>query len=192
MVGWEVGMRWTWLLVALTLGCDEAGGDDKGGEDGDDTDVVGETDDTPAADDTDAVSTATCDTTNEECAPGVPGCRGDGPEMLPGADCVACHTRGGAREAPAWSAGGTAFTDIDGTSPLSGATVRVTDSTGEIVEMRTNRVGNFYTSRSLTPPLTAEIEVDGQIKRMATKPETGACSSCHTCDGEAGGKLHGP
>jgi hypothetical protein len=112
--------------------------------------------------------------------------------MLPGSDCLACHAPGGARGAPTWTAGGTAFERKDGAAPLAGATVRITDAQGSVVEMTTNRVGNFYTRSALVPPLQAEIEVNGVIRAMQGSVDTGACSSCHSCDGAAGGKLRGP
>lgn len=132
-----------------------------------------------------------CDTTNEACALGVSGCRGEGPDMLPGADCLACHTSGGGR-IPPWTAGGTAFRDVDGLAPLKNAIVRVTDADGKVVEMTTNAVGNFYTDRALTPPLRAEVEKDGAVRAMAGEVPTGACNACHACEGAAGGKLYGP
>lgn len=141
----------------------------------------------------DDTSTA-CDESNEACGPGT--CDGEGGEMLPGSECLACHSSGGAKEegeeGGTFTAAGTAFADLDGTAPLAGATVRITDAGGVIVELMTNNVGNFYTSDALTFPIDAEVEVDGTVKPMASSVDVGGCNSCHACAGSAGGKLTGP
>lgn len=132
-----------------------------------------------------------CNTDNEDCAPGT--CSGEGADMLPGSDCVACHSPGNFEEDEDdafWSVAGTVFADIDGTDGASGVTVRVTDSTGETVELQTHSSGNFYSTRPLTPPLTAEVEIDGSVHEMVSEVETGSCNSCHRCEGEASGKLY--
>lgn len=147
-----------------------------------------------------------CNEENEACGPDEL-CDGEGGEMLPGSDCLACHSAGnlpddkaaapkassdGEDEEELFTAAGTVFADLDGTAPLSGAIVRITDADGAVVELTTNDVGNFYTSTPLTAPLSAEIEVDGEIVEMDTTPDEGACNSCHSCEGAAGGKLTGP
>ncbi len=168
----------------LTVGTDTGGQvGDTGGSDTGDTGSEQGTTGTGS-------TSATCNTANEDCAPGT--CGGEGGTMLPGADCLACHKVGGANEAPPFGIGGTVFTDIFGTSGASGVTVRVTDATGKVVELTSNSVGNFYTTQTVTPPLTAEVEVGGNVRAMATQPDTGACNSCHKCDGAAGGKLYQP
>lgn len=133
----------------------------------------------------------TCDTTNEDCGPQSRDCRGSGPTMLPGADCISCHTRGGPGEGT-FTIAGTVFTNKYGIDPLNNATIRVTDSTGKVVTLRSNTVGNFLANDTVTPPLSAEVEVDGQIRAMSTTVDTGACNSCHQCDGSAEGKIAGP
>lgn len=151
----------------------------------------------PTGDDT----ATTCDETNEACGPGT--CDGEGANMLPGADCLACHTPGNfpddkaARakeedEARFWTAAGTVFADPDGTEPLVGATVRVTDADGNVVEMTSNAAGNFYTADPLAFPIVAEVEKDGDIVEMQGEQETGACNGCHACTGAVGTKLVGP
>lgn len=144
-----------------------------------------------------------CNEANEACESGL--CDGEGGEMLPGADCLACHSAGNftddkaaAKESDAedadqlFTAAGTVFADLDGTEPLQGAIVRITDADGATVELTSNGVGNFYTSTPLTAPLSAEVEVDGEIVEMGTTIDDGGCNSCHACEGAAGGKLTGP
>lgn len=134
----------------------------------------------------------TCDTTHEECAPGVSGCGGEGANMLPGSDCIACHTRGGADEAPNWTAAGTLFDSLDGGAGVAGATITVTDSTGATVQMTSSSAGNFFTTRALVPPLTATVETENGSLEMRDSVSTGACNSCHQCSGTPGGKLYAP
>jgi hypothetical protein len=141
---------------------------------------------------TDDTSSFVCETKNEDCRPGT--CGGEGGKMLPGSDCLACHdgSNSGEDEAPRFGAAGTAFVDLGGSDGLSGAIVRITDATDTVVELDTNSAGNFYSTRSLAFPITAEIEVDGTVRTMATSVDVGACNSCHACQGEAGGKLTAP
>lgn len=170
------------ILMGMLLACvGEKPGTDTGGGDS------GHTGETAAS---------TCDTTHEECAPGVSGCGGEGANMLPGSDCMSCHTGEGenlvAEDAPRWTAAGTLFSDADGSSGVADATVRITDSTGTVVELTTSSKGNFYTARALTMPISAEVETADGIVSMGRMPDTAACNSCHRCEGEAGGKMYAP
>lgn len=133
-----------------------------------------------------------CDDRNESCGP--PGTCGadESSAMLPGSDCLACHYVGHSGEGPDFTAAGTAFADLGGSAPLAGAKVHITDDNGQELTLTTNAVGNFYTSTALAMPFTASIEVGGTTLEMVSSPTTGACNSCHACDGAAGGKLHGP
>lgn len=192
-------------LLVMLAGCDEMPDD-------------GTPTDSPAATNT-AVPQA-CSTTNEQCGPNTCAAGQGSPTMLPGANCMSCHSpgnlddltasTGGAQARQSQAAGfwsptartplenlfftvaGTAFTDLEGTGPLSGATITVIDSTGKTVTLTTNAVGNFYTAVAVTPPLTAEISYNGNSRKMAHQVDTGACNSCHVCEGSPGGKLHGP
>ncbi|MDP2305726.1 MAG: hypothetical protein Q8P18_06835 [Pseudomonadota bacterium] len=167
------------VLLALLAGCtgaaDNTDDKDTSPVDPGDTDVV----------------TADCNTENESCAPRT--CSGEGSRMLPGSDCVSCHSRGsGDDEAPAWSIAGTAFVDRDGSAPLEDAIIRVTGADGAVVTLTTNAVGNFFSDERVEMPYTAEIEVGGETRSMGTAPEYGGCNSCHSCEGTAAGKLRGP
>lgn len=130
-----------------------------------------------------------CNTDNEDCALGT--CGGEGPLMLPGSDCVACHTPVGVPE-HVFTAGGTAFVDAEGSAPLTGGTITLTGDDGGVVTMPINGAGNFYTSAAIVTPFTAKITVDGVDREMVTPQTTGACDSCHRCGGAAGGKLFQP
>lgn len=130
-----------------------------------------------------------CDDSNEDCDVGT--CRGDGIDMLPGANCLNCHTRGGDREAPTFTAAGTVFTDKWGTSGQNKATVRITDKNGKVYEQTTVREGNFRFQDNIAFPATVEVETAAGVKEMNEKIETGACNSCHSCTGSKGEKLYG-
>jgi hypothetical protein len=139
-------------------------------------------------------TTFTCDDANEQCStPNQAGCPGEGPTMLPGADCLACHdVRLGDLTGPI-TAGGTAFTDLGGSAPLVGAKIHITDEAGgnEVV-LNTNSVGNFYTVAPIPSPFVASLESGGSTIAMVEHQTDGGCNSCHNCSGAAGGKLHAP
>ncbi|MCP4809558.1 MAG: hypothetical protein GY913_07325 [Proteobacteria bacterium] len=130
-----------------------------------------------------------CNDKNEDCNDKT--CRGDGANMLPGSDCLVCHERGGPSDATAYQFGGTVYSDDLGTDGLEGVIVRVTDTRGEVLEMKSSRVGNFYSRSDLQPPMYVEVERDGWITEMVDPIETGDCNSCHACDGETV-KLYAP
>jgi hypothetical protein len=91
----------------------------------------------------------------------------EGPLMAAGQDCVECH---GGGEARAWTVAGW----------TKGARVTVVDANGKSVEMRGNKVGNFYTAESLAPPYT--VTVDGlPMPQDALKfgLKYGGCNLCH-------------
>ena len=87
-----------------------------------------------------------------------------GPLMSPGADCLLCHD---GRDAPAFSAAGT--------WGGPGRTVTIADSAGRTVTLVTNEVGNFFTSETLSFPLT--VRVGGET--MPDPVTYGGCNSCH-------------
>jgi len=133
-----------------------------------------------------ASSGGSCNDANEACGAGA-SCGGESATMLPGANCLNCHTGG---EAGHWTLAGTVFTDIDGGGKSSGATITVTDAKNQIVTMTSNSAGNFYTTKSVSFPVTAEVEQNGFTTAMGTEVSNGGCNSCHACDGAAGGKLY--
>jgi hypothetical protein len=168
------------ILLAACTGADSSDSKvtDTATSDTSDTSDSGTTDTTPPPE---------CNTDNEDCSPGT--CGGEGSKMLPGSDCLACHKPGGG-EAPTWGVAGTIFTDVYGTDGLNNATITVTDANGKDVVLTSNSVGNFYTNEKVTPPLNAMVDVGGESRAMSSSVDTGACSSCHKCDGSAGGKLY--
>ncbi len=149
-------------------------------------------DSTPTGhDDSGSVDTSagkSCNTDNESCSPGT--CGGEGINMLPGADCISCHSRGGDREAPPFQAAGTVFTNRWGEQGARGVTVRITDATGAVFEEVTSIAGNFEMSQAISFPIQVEVESTAGIETMTDAVSTGACNSCHSCTGEAGAKVY--
>jgi hypothetical protein len=100
----------------------------------------------------------------------------EGPLMAPGQDCVACHDGG---EAQRWTAAGTW---------TRGAHVTVRDANGKSVTMRGNKVGNFYTAESLSPPISVSVDgVEMITSAMASggKLAYGGCNLCHVNGGRS-------
>lgn len=104
------------------------------------------------------------------------GCGGNGPEMVPGQDCMAggCHRR--------FTLGGTIYARAD--SPpgngVGGALVVVTDADGQQVILETNAVGNFWYSGALRLPLQTEVRLGGEVRHMQPAVDRGSCNSCHS------------
>ena len=179
--------RVVWCAGALVLAsCATEGGEQSGGGEGYEGGEGNEGGDDGGGGETGIIS-GTCDASNEDCGPGT--CGGEGSTMLPGADCLSCHTGG---EPGRFTVGGTVFTDLDGTEQASGVTVTIRDANDDVVSLESNRVGNFYSSASFAFPITASVGANGATLEMASAVSTAACNSCHQCDGAAGGKLHAP
>lgn len=113
-------------------------------------------------------------------------------EMYPGRDCVGCHI---ANDGPPLVLGGTIYPYImDGPDVfaaqsgtdcfgLEGVTVRITDAQGLVLELTTNRAGNFFVEGNpndfAKPFFNVELQM-GDIKpTMPTKPLYGGCARCH-------------
>ena len=102
----------------------------------------------------------------------------DGPTMLPGTNCLSCHT--GSGEAPGFTAAGTVYGagNAAADAGVQGATVTLTGSgNGQVARLTTNSAGNFYTSQALTAPISVSVTLGGQTATMSGA--TGACGSCH-------------
>lgn len=156
--------------------------------------TVTENTDSQTTDTTETItSTSTskvCDDANEDCDVGMNQCRGDGIDMLPGANCLNCHSRNGDREAPIFNAAGTVYSDKWGSSPESGATVRITDANGKTYEERTGRAGSFRFEDNIAFPANVEVETNAGVKTMNDEVKNGECNSCHACTGSKGEKIY--
>jgi len=113
--------------------------------------------------------------------------------MLPGSDCLGCHSAGEIDDSDlVYNLAGTLFADADGTAPLEGARIRITDAEDQLITLSSNEVGNFWSRRALVFPAEVEVEVDGDVVSMVEPLQQGSCNTCHACDGKAEAKLHGP
>jgi hypothetical protein len=98
--------------------------------------------------------------------------------MSPGSNCLSCHSGGG--DAPAFTAGGTVYGagNAAADAGVAGATVTLTGSgSGQAVTLTTNSVGNFFTNRPLTAPISVSVSLGGNTATMSGA--NGACGSCH-------------
>jgi len=118
-------------------------------------------------------------------------------EMHPGDSCGSCHsakaeskTRWG--DAVAFGAAGTVYSSPNARARagLAGATIDITDAAGDSVSLQANDVGNFYTTKNLTPPLQVTVSKSGATASMTNAP-SGDCNSCHT-SGAKEGRVHLP
>ena len=120
-----------------------------------------------------------------------------GPQMMPGSDCMSCHSSGGAAIAShAWTLAGTVFADPKSptAAPVQAAEVLVTDAAGKTLTIRTNGSGNFYSAEPLTFPVHVEVQDGSQRMAMVASPPVGSCNACHAGQGLNGapGKLFVP
>ncbi len=109
-----------------------------------------------------------------------------------GQPCQPCHGPGG--NAPLWSLGGTLYTSAAGTSPLSGATIRVSDADGQTLDLVTAANGNFWTSAPVAFPITVlATRCPDSVPMIAPVASPGDCNSagCHSA-GAPSGRIHLP
>lgn len=105
----------------------------------------------------------------------------EGPDMMPGSDCLSCHSGGG--EAPRFTAAGTVFSGGSSTAGVGGAQVTLQPASGAAVVVTTRASGNFYTSSPLTFPVTVTVTAGGQTNQMGAGATSGACNHCHAPGG---------
>jgi mono/diheme cytochrome c family protein len=116
----------------------------------------------------------------------------ESPLMNPGQDCIECHTREG--EGPKFQIAGTvmgATNDDDNCNGLSGVTVELTGSDGQVHTFKTNAAGNFFSDEKgaavVAMPYTARvISASGAVATMGAAQSSGSCNSCHTATGANG------
>jgi hypothetical protein len=115
---------------------------------------------------------------------------GDGSAgMTPGIACISCHASAGP-EAPQFTAAGTVYASAHepdnclGTN--LGASVVITDASGQTYTLPVNAAGNFYFTGSIPLPFTAKVTNGGNERAMATPQTSGDCNSCHTAQGASG------
>jgi hypothetical protein len=97
-------------------------------------------------------------------------CGGDGSTMCPGYDCLDCHG--------SFKVAGTVFSAADSTATVSGVTVTIGQATGPDVILTSNSAGNFYTTQTLTFPLTVTVGAETMMGPITTG--NGGCNTCHS------------
>lgn len=125
----------------------------------------------------------------------VPGCApqvappGDG-YHFPGEDCIACHRQAGG--APPFTMGGTAYTDVEGSQPLPGATIVVDDAQGNRFTMVSESNGNFYSTDPISFPVLTYVSVCPDVVPMVTDvPQASASCNSASCH-NSGFRVHLP
>ena len=142
-----------------------------------------------------------------------------GATMLPGRVCGACHKSGGQALNSPWTLAGTLYPDAGATcntAGVSGATIQVLYTADDPMgvyknnavqpggELRTNEVGNFYTTAQFVSPMRIRVftgQTDSPTKEMymttlvGKDPTTMApvrvdCNFCHWSGGQAGARLY--
>ena len=96
----------------------------------------------------------------------------------PGEHCLGCHDNQG----PAFTIAGTLFTGLATTTPVSGATIEVTDANGKVVKLATYANGNFFTTTAVKFPLKVHATQCPANLPMAGSVTQGSCntSGCHS------------
>ncbi|HTV24916.1 MAG TPA: hypothetical protein VMG12_39760 [Polyangiaceae bacterium] len=113
-------------------------------------------------------------------------------EMYPGRDCVGCHLE---NDGPQLMLGGTLYAHLipdrelaaelqTGTDcfGLEGVTVRIRDASLQLIELTTNRAGNFFIEgnpNDFEKPFQVEIQMGDIQRAMGTRPLYGGCARCH-------------
>ena len=112
-----------------------------------------------------------------------------GPRHRPGQPCLVCHG-GSGPASPEFEIGGTIYEYRDVPSAgVDGVEVRITDATGTVVTLQSNRAGNFFLEKGRTPlfyPLNVELN-DSRITDKPTGVKTmitpigrrADCAFCH-------------
>jgi hypothetical protein len=134
-----------------------------------------------------AVGTLACDPVHDDAVSALggetPGVR-PGPLHRPGQPCLVCHD-GAAGDPSAFGLAGTIFDTPGGLTPVVGADVHVTDSSGNLPhDFTTNAAGNFYVAaEDWTPVFPISVSVQppsGADVFMRTLGNDGSCATCHT------------
>lgn len=111
-------------------------------------------------------------------------------DMRPGGECIACHTS--MREGPRFSFAGTLYPsahepdDCVGSEVGEEAVIEITGADGDVIEMRPNRSGNFFSTSFVALPYTVRVLYMGRERVMATAQTSGDCNACHTVEGAMG------
>jgi len=130
--------------------------------------------------------------TSGPCTSGKTWTGGNGPDMAPGYDCLACHS---------FPAAGTIFptahevNNCDGTA-ANGLKVVITGADGKVVTITPSPTsGDFYADTAISFPFTAKVtDASGGVRAMMASQMVGNCNACHTVAGANGapGRIMAP
>ena len=101
-----------------------------------------------------------------------------GDNMLPGTDCIACHTEGGHANT-VFTIAGTVLSSATCPEPVEGVEVLVTDAEGTDLTLTTGPLGNVWTDEPLEPPFLFGVRMNGEVLEMEDEVESGSCNWCH-------------
>jgi hypothetical protein len=98
-----------------------------------------------------------------------------------GQSCLGCHD--GSQVAPVFTLAGTLYTNLAGTSPVVGATIRGVDADGTVIQMVSGNNGNFWTTQAVVFPVQvwASRCPDQRVMIRDVTAEDASCNSagCH-------------
>lgn len=153
--------------------------------------VTGCGDDVPVAIDAAALPECSTEDVNpgSQCSSGLFWTDGDRPStrMRPGAPCIACHAA--TLGAPIFGIAGTVYPtahEPDDCHGAMGATVRIIDANGAILDLSVGTTGNFFASPPIAMPIRAEVHYQGAVRAMCEARTSGDCNACHTEAGDSG------
>jgi hypothetical protein len=106
----------------------------------------------------------------------------------PGQDCQgSCHNHG-------FTLGGTIYAAANTTTPLSGASITITDAAGKSFDIVSQANGNFYTSQAIRFPVTVTASECPSVAPMITQVAAtmDGCNQggCHVTGAQ--GRIHLP
>lgn len=115
--------------------------------------------------------------------------------MLPGRNCVVCHSPTGQASRRVWTAAGTVYDSPNAkcnTQGVPGVKVEIADKNRKIlITLYTNRSGNFFTSEPIDfTGVIARVSKDGKFKEMMGAQVNAFCPECHYPGGAAGGRIY--
>ncbi len=115
-----------------------------------------------------------------------------GGQHNPGLSCIVggCHD-GNTQDVPLWTMAGTAYVDIQGTAPLVGGTIVVTDANDQELKLITARNGNFYTAQPIAYPVQVKGSLCPNTIEMVSPVEAnGASCNLGGCHDAAGNRIY--
>ncbi|HVY47825.1 MAG TPA: hypothetical protein VHB21_18180 [Minicystis sp.] len=117
----------------------------------------------------------------------------EGPLHRPGQPCLVCHDGSGPADLT-FSFGGTVYQTEQDKTPMVGATVLLTDSSGAKQIAETNCAGNFFVEAvDFAPvfPVHVQVEFEAAVATMRSHIGVqGSCAACHVGKDTGAGVDH--